>query len=433
MRGELRGYIYLECEMNILLVDLLKITPGIVFTRNGVQKSRINPDDYLKLLTMVDRQLSHFTPGAWVRVSKGLYKGDEGVVREVEEWGVTLLLVPRLDITRKTLTSNKRKAAVLRPEPRLLDDHRRESTEGLLIRTIAPNRYTIGDMKIEHGLTAKKFGFSSIERVAKDVSLTLFMEFRRSGHPLLHQWLIPRPREWCLEEGDMATDTLHGETGSIERVASTYIEVCMEHGELKQIPWTRVRKYISTGDPVTVWTGSHTGSAGWIVSTDGDVATIVVDQQTVDNSSRNQGLTVSHIVHTRPVLIKTNLENTQHIEARINCLKNGKESTIPTTDKQEITQSNRNYSRVQHPWIGIEVIIAQPLHPRKGEPGQITNVLPSTSNHGVPRIELKLTGYDPNMPFSVITLDSDMVVSKMCVVHPCTCTLTTRHCIYHSH
>jgi len=95
-RGTLQGWVYLEATMNPALIHLLKWTPGIIRTRQDLVCGEINPSDFMRLLTMTE-PTCNLKEGEWAQVRKGLYKGDVGLVVAVENWGVEVLLPPRLN------------------------------------------------------------------------------------------------------------------------------------------------------------------------------------------------------------------------------------------------------------------------------------------------------------------------------------------------
>ena len=83
--------------MDTNAIQLLRRTPGIIINHQGVVCQGVNISDWTKLLKMA-------TPSEivklkqWVRVCKGLYKGDIGFVINVESWGVEVLLIPCLEL-----------------------------------------------------------------------------------------------------------------------------------------------------------------------------------------------------------------------------------------------------------------------------------------------------------------------------------------------
>ena len=93
--GHIRGYVYLECSMNKYLVHLLLKIPGIIQTREGLIYQLIELNDRLKLLTLPKNKCL-LGIGQWVRVLRGRYKGDVGLVCRTRAWGADVLLLPQL-------------------------------------------------------------------------------------------------------------------------------------------------------------------------------------------------------------------------------------------------------------------------------------------------------------------------------------------------
>src|SRR5271156_5326521 len=117
-RGSIQGWIYLEANMNNILLELLRMTPGVISSRQGVQRNLVEFSDWLKMLAMHDPR-TVFQAGSWVRVTKGKYKGDVGFICQVESF-VEVLLVPRLN-PPATIDTSKRKRTALRSKPELFD------------------------------------------------------------------------------------------------------------------------------------------------------------------------------------------------------------------------------------------------------------------------------------------------------------------------
>src|SRR5271163_2138036 len=116
--GSIRGWIYLEANMNNILLELLRMMPGVISSRQGVQQNLVEFSDWLKMLTMHDPQ-TVFQAGNWVRVGKGKYKGDVGFISRLESF-VEVLLVPHLN-PPTTIDTSKRKQTAVRSKPELFD------------------------------------------------------------------------------------------------------------------------------------------------------------------------------------------------------------------------------------------------------------------------------------------------------------------------
>ena len=69
------------------MFSLLNLTPGIIKKQSsGVVRQKIDPSDWMKLLTMQD-PMTVVKAGQWIRVRNGLYKWDLGFLTHVEAWG----------------------------------------------------------------------------------------------------------------------------------------------------------------------------------------------------------------------------------------------------------------------------------------------------------------------------------------------------------
>ena len=85
----------MEGNLDANMISILRSTPGIVCNKTGVACQLVDPSDWVKLLTMHD-PMTVVNTGQWIRVHKGVYKGNLGFVTDVETWGVHVLIIPRL-------------------------------------------------------------------------------------------------------------------------------------------------------------------------------------------------------------------------------------------------------------------------------------------------------------------------------------------------
>ena len=77
-RGSIRGAIYVEGILDADMISLLNLTPGI-WRQCGVVCQRVDPDNWVKLLTMKNSKLE-VEADQWIWVLKESYKGDLGFV-----------------------------------------------------------------------------------------------------------------------------------------------------------------------------------------------------------------------------------------------------------------------------------------------------------------------------------------------------------------
>lgn len=265
-RGSLRGSIFIECVMNNALIRLLKITPGVVFTQKGLRYQVVQFSEQLNLLTMKNAKVD-FGIGKWIRVSKGLYKGDVGLVVGLHSWGSTVLLVPRIP-SPPTTNLRKRKVTTVRPPPRLCG---RDSSG---VTHNPDGSYTLGRLSFERGLLVKEFDYHSIVSDVRDMPFETYFSFLSCGHTDVLVSTLPRPQEWCFEQDDPVFIRSSKELGLFKTVHADYAEVEIQGG-LRRVPWNEIIKKITPGSFVKIDTGAFNGKSGWVVEITDHMATIV--------------------------------------------------------------------------------------------------------------------------------------------------------------
>lgn len=270
-RGSIRGHIYVECEMDHTVQQLLLRLPGVRLIQGGIRAKLISPKDHTKLLTMKNVS-GGVEIHSWVRVREGLYKGDEGLVITVHDWGVVVLLVPRIgDIN----TTKKRKATMVRPAPRLFEADAPSHTVGQ--RGINGSADSIGrEIRTENGLILKAYDFASVIQNVSDIPFQIFQEFARSEHPIFQHVKLIRPREWQFDIKDAIFNTATAEDGVVETVQHEGVEATMSTGLLVFVPWKSLRKSMRIGERITIMAGARTGTSGWVVAVRGNIATVAI-------------------------------------------------------------------------------------------------------------------------------------------------------------
>ena len=263
-RGSVRGAIYVEGNLDADMISLLNLTPGIIRKRSGVVRQLIDPSDWVKLLTMQDPILM-VEAGQWVRVRKGVYKGDLGFVTRVEAWGAQVLVVPRLKIpTPQADTSLKRKRTAIKPEPRLFDLATFSSMFQRQPKLQDDGSYTSRGLVFHHGLLRLKLDLHSISPISEGIPSRILGLFKLSSHPAVAGSNFPRPEEWIFEEGERVIVSSEKE-GTIAAVESTHLEVDLATNEgIKAVSWYNVRKVFSPGEFVSVMSGPSRGTRGWV-------------------------------------------------------------------------------------------------------------------------------------------------------------------------
>lgn len=273
-RGTLRGSVYLECQMNDALIALLHMTPGVVRTQMGLRYHLVDPAENLSLLTMKElRNKGAVASGKWVRISKGLYRGDIGLVVGSHSWGYTVLLVPRVFSS----SSVKRFGTPNRPEGKLFDSTAETVTHN------SDGSYSQGRLVFEHGLVVKEYDYHAIAGDVSDMPLWNFTAFKCCGHPDVVVSNLPRPREWKFERNEKVIMCSSGMQGSFWAGQNEYAEVEMQVG-LQCVPWSDIVKMIEVGSFVQVEALAFVGKCGWLVNITGNVASVIdMDSKHVSN------------------------------------------------------------------------------------------------------------------------------------------------------
>jgi hypothetical protein len=280
MRGSIRGWVYIEAYMNPSLISLLRLTPGIISTRQEVLRQLIDFEDWTKMLTMKTANLT-LEVGKWAQVKRGLYKGDVGCVVGVEHWGVELLLLPRLKAHAPD-PSGKRKRTRTRPKISLFDPDECSLLYNIVAKRRGNGSYSCGGMTFEHGLVRKSYDYHSISSTVISIPSINFTLYMLSDHPTVRSSTFPKPTEWIFEKGEKvyaynANPFGGSEIGTITAVNLHSVEVDLGFdlgGEIA-VPWHEVRKIVNMGDYVTVCSGQHCGTSGWVVGINCELIRIV--------------------------------------------------------------------------------------------------------------------------------------------------------------
>jgi transcription elongation factor len=291
-RGSIRGSIYLECQMNGQLLNLLKIIPGLSRANRGTQMRRIDFADYTNLLCMESLKFSPAI-GNWVRVRKGIYKGDIGRVSAIHAWGVELHLIPRILIQQPDNTL-KRKAKAVSPEAKLFDPKEFEKNSLLKLITRGNRSYKIGRLLFENGLLRQTYNYHSISSPVDQIPWRHFSMFLSSSHPDIPPFGLPRPQEWSFVIGDDITFFSSARKGRITLIKDSYAEVETDEG-LLHISWHEIWKHFKVGDYVRIAGGLNANASGWVIEIKEDVATIA--EKTIKGkitSNFSEAINVSH-------------------------------------------------------------------------------------------------------------------------------------------
>ncbi|KAK0492453.1 hypothetical protein EDD18DRAFT_1108842 [Armillaria luteobubalina] len=345
----LERQVWLEAEMSTMLKEWLKDIPGICIRNQQPLLHSVSPQDGIGT-PLVTKSYQPIVIGSWVRIRRGSFKGDTGVVTKLS--------------------------------PKLFDRGAIEldGTEKVKVLKQTEERYLWHGLVYEHDLLVHRFNFSQVE-LASDIPDILAGLFCQSRHPLVRRYRkhLPRISEWCLVVGDPVMDTSNGQIGLISSVGDERLEVECEEG-LFPLAWAHCRKSFEVGQYVEIMEGLVDRWAGWIDAIEDGLVHVVSDQ------TRTKDKVEMREVHPNLLMVTTPPSS---------------QLPAPTMDQVSIHPTKKIS------WKGALVTIMPPHHRWRSRTGYIEDVNVSKNSHGRPglRVLVCLAAYDPNMPFPVTWLD----------------------------
>jgi transcription elongation factor SPT5 len=278
-----RGCIYIEADLTKDLRDILRRTPGLMRAQGNPIYKFIPPSDRIRVLRLPKDKELQFEVGQWVRVLKGVYKGDVGYINGLLPWGgVRLLMVPR--IRPPDLSTRKRgnlKRPRFTPPPLTLFDPLVITKTFRVVLKKKGNIHMFNGDKFENGLLIKDFSASAVSSASVFISSEAHSLFLKSQHRTIlesdHAVKIPNPAEWRFSTDELVV-VLPDEKpfkriglGHIRNVDSKYVEVELVSGELGnfRVKWYNILKRFEVGDFVKVVGGMHSGRMGFVDHVDG--------------------------------------------------------------------------------------------------------------------------------------------------------------------
>ena len=402
----------MEGILDANMISLLNFTPGIIRKQSGVVGQMIDLSDWVKLLTMQDPTMVN--AGQWIRVRKGVYKGDLGFVTDVEAWGARVLVVPRLKTpTPQAAASLKRKRTAIKPEPRLFDPDTFSSVFQHQPKHLNSEIYSSRGFVFDHGLLRLELDFHSISLNSTGVPSRILELFNLSSHPSVTRSTFPRPEEWNFEEGERVTVCSSGKEATIAAVKSIHLEVDLATNEgIEVVSWHNVRKIFSAGAFVGVTGGPSKGMMGWVERIVDDTVYLLKYKEEGNLSTSSDDIEVSFILIPADIIL-IYWFILQRYEFHVNWLTL---TTVPFLHTSSTSKADDYLSKADRaPWIGTEVIISKLGSPWKGHTGVVKDVLRGQKTASGLKILIQLANYDPSSPYKTIAVDHDDVVERRSV------------------
>ena len=278
-----RGCIYIEADLTKDLRDVLRRTPGLMRAQGNSIYKFIPPSDRIRALRLPKDKELQFEVGQWVRVLKGMYKGDVGYINQLLPWGgVRLLMVPC--IRPPDLSTHKRgnlKRPRFTPPPLTLFNPLVIAKTFHVVPQKKGNIHMFNGDKFEDGLLLKDFSASAVSPASVFISTKAHSLFRKSQHLTILKSddadKFPNPAKWCFSTdepvkvlSDLKPSRQIG-LGYIRSVDSKYVEVEPVSGQLGnfRVKWYNILKCFEEGDFVKVVGGMQSGRMGFVDCVDG--------------------------------------------------------------------------------------------------------------------------------------------------------------------
>lgn len=306
----LKGSIYIEADRESSVTQALEGIDGI-FAKEPQLVPLPEMPDVLKTNT----QPLALKKGDWVRVKRGLYKGDLAKVYYHEQITdmVTIQIIPRIDLQAwskrlmkqdedEDLESKKRKrkprppAKLFNPEEvRALPGGENAVHEGRMART-GEEYYMFENNRFRDGFVYKTVNVKSLQIDGIQPSLDELEKFslssKSSSDDTVEQDFLPKNtipsnvKKYSFKKGD-SIEVIKGElisvVGFVHSVEGSKVVFRPAnekiHGkELLTLPIDQVRKYFKIGDHIMVLPGrNHEGETGFITALNDTVATVFSD------------------------------------------------------------------------------------------------------------------------------------------------------------
>jgi transcription antitermination factor NusG len=282
-RGNHRGRIYLETTMSHKTMELLRLTPGILQQNHRIYTNAIPVEDRAATLTLPQRGNEKLQQGQWIRVFRGTYRNDVGLIwRKRHDGKFIILLVPRLGLSDDYIINRQKRQRTdrwcSRPPPALFNVRAAlqlanvEAADGLSL--LQSGLYTFDNHCYDHGLLRKTVKPTSISSTRVYMPTELYCLFKESEHPDISSF--PSAFEWEFVEGDKVhlvagPGTYEGQKGTISTVQDTHIIVALaesDGGGIVKVQSDQLLKAFVIGDFVKILRGVSKDRMGWIAKVD---------------------------------------------------------------------------------------------------------------------------------------------------------------------
>ena len=199
----------------------------------------IKESEFLKLHKAKPVVHSNLDPGQWIRVTRGVYKGDIGLIQSIHDWGTEVLLIPRIPYCAPD-RKGKRKASPTINPAKLFNATAFTATSSLPLMKHADGSYMIGRLQFVNGLVLKSLSHKSMSATVLGVTGLVLSQFLLSGHPSINIAFMPLPLEWYFVPGERVRITRSAKMGAIHTSKERQVEVEIDDEGIFAFGWPEV-------------------------------------------------------------------------------------------------------------------------------------------------------------------------------------------------
>ncbi|KAL0061842.1 hypothetical protein AAF712_011284 [Marasmius tenuissimus] len=227
-------------------------------------------------------------PGEWVKVRKGLYRNDVGMVwrpdtTKLGSHGYFVLLVPRLSRPKELEPDDPDAKAPDPDEPTPKTPRSERSPPQLFcskdfegVERESDYTFCFQRQTFSHGLLVKFFSELSVTPT-QTVSSDFCELFLNSKHPFVKRFPFPLPEFFVFLVGDKVLPSGASRTGVITELSGESCVVGFGDMKEEQHPHSlaNVQKVVVPGDAIQVLAGEHSGKEGLVIERHGSILYVI--------------------------------------------------------------------------------------------------------------------------------------------------------------
>ncbi|KAK0472408.1 hypothetical protein IW261DRAFT_1424446 [Armillaria novae-zelandiae] len=424
-----RNWVYIQCSsVNRSMMTFLSASTTVIKAKGQAVLEKVPLDEQDAILNLRGRR--NIQPQDWVIITKGIYRQDLGCVSASHEWGLDVLVIPRLFPTgvqgRKTKAQTVQGLFV----PGRAARHFGSSNQIHSIMKPAPNCKP----EVDRGLLVLECEHHGVQRASTAPVSTLGL-FNQSQHPVVLNALVraPCPAEWHFEIGELVRMTggpKRNEIGTVVEINESGLELTDESGT-HYCPFLWAEKIVASGDYVRCVNNSREGfvqiADDFSVSLleqhdDGQLDELRCDKNSVVKVLPPRRDIKVHAIHWIGARVTvTDPKSTLHgQEAFVKRLVNTHDGLaavivghevdpfLPSTSETHLNfqhyglraSQSSDVEEYRHtsgrtPWVGLQVVVHTERHPLRTKIGTVRDVICGQKNESGLAVIIILDNYDP--------------------------------------